>query len=151
MGSLILGNCELPSNRLRRSCFLCSLYEKVGSLTDCLFRKYERAFSAYEERTGEIHRLASKRTHLNERQDILPVEESNFIDTGVNMNVLWTIDVTIGTPGNIYASQSPLQVTQISKLITKSAVQMDTFTADTFISGVSCLTCYEKKTLRLYP
>jgi hypothetical protein len=130
----ILGQCKLPLIRLRRSCFLCPLYVKVGSLTDCPLRKYHRAFDAYEKRTGETHRLALKRRHSNERR-------TQTTDFDMSSNLFFTLNVSIGTPPVAFPSQSPFQIAQTSKLITKYTVQIDSLVPDTWISGVDCTTC----------
>ena len=108
-------------------------------LTDCPFRRYDRALSAYEKRTGETHRLALNRKHSNERRSS---NESSLAD---NSNILWTLDVTVGSPGSVFSGQSPFQVAQTSKLIIKCAVHLDTSTPDMFLCGTSCLTCFEHK------
>jgi hypothetical protein len=126
----ILGQCKLPLIRLRRSCFLCPLYVKVGSLTDCPLRKYHRAFDAYEKRTGETHPLVLKRTHSNESRfsSTNLTFSTNFTQTFTNFSdMVWTLEATVGTPGVSFSSESPFRVAQTSKLITKCAVKMDTF------------------------
>ena len=92
-------------------------------------------------RTGEIHPLALKRRHSNERRSFQPIS-TNFMDFS---NTLWTVGVNVGTPPVEYNRQSPFRVAQTSKLITKCAVQLDTFSTNIFLCGVSCLTCFEHK------
>ena len=86
-----------------------------------------------------------KRRHSNERRYNA---DSNFTFTDTSTpNLLWTALVTVGEPqdGLFFQGQSPFRVLQALKLITKCAVQLDTSTSDTFLCGVLCLTCYEKK------
>ena len=110
-------------------------------LTDCLFRKYDRAFSVYEKRTGETHPLALKQRNSNERRSFQVVDN----DLTDNANVLWTLDITVGSPGSGFSGQSPFRAVQTPKLITKCVVQLDTSVPDTFLCGTSCLTCFEHK------
>ena len=140
MGLLIVTNCKLASIGLMRSFnfFRFHFYEKLGSLTDYPFRRYDRTFRAYERRTGETHPFASKRRHSkNERRFIASNSLTNL------SNSVWTVDVTVGTPGITIPSKSLFQVARTSKLITKCAVQLDSFSSDTWVSGTSCLTCFE--------
>ena len=55
--------------------------------------------------------------------------------------MVWTLEATVGTPGVSFSSESPFRVAQTSKLITKCAVKMDTFSPDSYVGGVTCQTC----------
>jgi hypothetical protein len=135
MGLLISKNCKLALIILWRSYFLCSFYAKVGSLSECPFRRFDRALSAYERNTGEPHPLALNRGHSNERRDFVTVPLTN------DMNMVWTGDIEVGTPPQAFPGQLLFRVAQTSKLITKCAVVFDTYTPDIFIPGDSCLNC----------
>jgi Eukaryotic aspartyl protease len=135
MGLSISKNCKLASIILWRSYFLCSFYAKVGTLSECPFRRFDRALSAYERNTGEPHPLALKWGHSNERRGIVSAPLTD------DMNLVWTGDITVGTPPQTFRGQLLFRVAQTSKLITKCAVVFDTFTPDMFIPGDACLTC----------
>ena len=136
MSMLIPKKCKLASVVLRRSCFLCSFQEKVGSITECPFRRFDQALRAYEQNTGKPHPLAKRGSRpSNERRLFVAV---NLNDTA---NLEWTADVTIGTPARAFSSQSPFWVAQTSKLTIKCVVSIDTFTSNMFVSGANCTNC----------
>ena len=73
----------------------------------CQFRRLDQAFIAYERNTGQPHPLVLKRGHSNERRIFVPVPLTSDVD------VFWTADIVVGTPGRSFSGQSPLRVTQM--------------------------------------
>ena len=142
-GSVDLGKLQAGLRYRKAFVFPLTFYEEVGSLTDCQLRVFDQALSAYERNTGQPHPHALKRGDSNERRAF--VSTPLTVNGVPGINLAWTGDVIVGTPGRSFASQSPFRVTQTSsKLIAKCVVSFDSFTADMFIDGPSCKNCSGK-------
>lgn len=68
------------------------IYEMVGLVTSCPFRRFKRALTASERNKAKFHHRKSKREHVNERRFGTEALLAN------HSNVQWIGEISVGIP-----------------------------------------------------
>lgn len=131
-GTVNLDKLEAGINYSKMFVFPGSFYEKVGSLTDSQFRRFEHTLRVYEMNTGKPHSLSLKQGHSIELRITVPVPLTR------ESNVQWIGDVEVGNPAKSFDGQSLSRIMQMSKLMTKRAMLLDTGVPNMWIACIKC-------------